>query len=71
MVMVEAFRKKFGNQPDEYAFKGYDIIQFYLRNLIEGAPEYRGIVLGFKPNKEGKIPILSCVFFEILNGKIQ
>ncbi len=54
MVMVEAFRKKFGNQPDEYAFKGYDIIQFYLRNLIEGTPEYRGIALGFKPNKEGK-----------------
>ena len=54
MVMVEAFRTKFGNQPDEYALKGYDIIQFYLRNLLERTPEYRGIALGFKPDTEGK-----------------
>lgn len=54
MNMVQTFRDKFGAQPDEYAIKGYDVIQFYVRNLTEGIDEYRGISLGIMPNEQGK-----------------
>ena len=54
MNMVQTFRDKFGAQPDEYAIKGYDVTQFYVRHLIEGIDEYRGISLGFLPNEQGK-----------------
>ena len=54
MNMVQTFRDKFGAQPDEYAIKGYDVTQFYVRHLIEGIDEYRGISLGFIPNEQGK-----------------
>ena len=54
MNMVQTFRDKFGAQPDEYAIKGYDVTQFYVRHLTEGIDEYRGISLGFMPNEQGK-----------------
>jgi len=54
MNMVQTFRDKFGAQPDEYAIKGYDVTQFYVRNLTNGIDEYRGISLGFMPNEKGK-----------------
>jgi hypothetical protein len=49
--MVQSFREKFGAQPDEYAIKGYDVAQFYVRNLIEGTEAYCGVSLGFVPNE--------------------
>ncbi|NDH77470.1 MAG: hypothetical protein EBY63_01360 [Flavobacteriia bacterium] len=54
MSMVQSFRDKFGAQPDEYAIKGYDVAQFYVRNLTEGTAAYRGVSLGFLPNEQGK-----------------
>lgn len=54
MSMVQSFREKFGAQPDEYAIKGYDVVQFYVRNLTEGTGAYRGVSLGFMPNEQGK-----------------
>ncbi len=54
MTMVQSFREKFGAQPNDYAIKGYDVAQFYVRKLTEGTGEYRGISLGFKPNEQGK-----------------
>ena len=54
MSMVQSFREKFGAQPDEYAIKGYDVAQFYVRNLTEGTKAYRGVSLGFLPNEQGK-----------------
>ena len=54
MSMVQSFREKFGAQPDEYAIKGYDVAQFYVRNLTEGTKAYRGVSLGFMPNEQGK-----------------
>ena len=54
MSMVQSFREKFGAQPDEYAIKGYDVAQFYVRNLTEGTEAYRGVSLGFLPNEQGK-----------------
>lgn len=54
MSMVQSFREKFGAQPDEYAIKGYDVAQFYVRNLTEGTEAYRGLSLGFLPNEQGK-----------------
>lgn len=54
MSMVQSFREKFGAQPDEYAIKGYDVAQFYVRNLTEGTEAYRGVSLGFMPNEQGK-----------------
>ncbi len=54
MTMVQSFRNKFGAQPNDYAIKGYDVTQFYVRKLTEGTGEYRGISLGFKPNEQGK-----------------
>jgi hypothetical protein len=54
MSMVQSFREKFGAQPDEYAIKGYDVAQFYVRNLTEGVEAYRGVSLGFMPNEQGK-----------------
>jgi len=54
MSMVQSFREKFGAQPDEYAIKGYDVAQFYVRNLTEGTGTYRGVSLGFVPNEQGK-----------------
>jgi murein DD-endopeptidase MepM/ murein hydrolase activator NlpD len=54
MSMVQSFREKFGAQPDGYAIKGYDVAQFYVRNLTEGTKAYRGVSLGFLPNEQGK-----------------
>ncbi len=54
MTMVQSFRNKFGAQPNDYAIKGYDVAQFYVRKLTEGTGEYRGISLGFKANEQGK-----------------
>ncbi len=54
MSMVQSFREKFGAQPDEYAIKGYDVAQFYVRNLTEGTGVYRGVSLGFMLNEQGK-----------------
>lgn len=54
MNMVSQFRGKYDAQPNIYAFNGYDIMQFYVRQLTEGIEEYRGLNMGFSPNENGK-----------------
>lgn len=54
MTVVSEFREKYESQPNVYAINGYDIMQFYVRQLTEGTKEYRGLNMGFSPNEDGK-----------------
>lgn len=54
MTVVSEFREKYDAQPNVYAINGYDIMQFYVRQLTEGTKEYRGLNMGFSPNEDGK-----------------
>jgi len=47
---VQSFREHFGYEPDEYAFKGYDILNFHVQSLRFGTKSMRGTVLGFERN---------------------
>lgn len=47
---VQSFRARFGHEPDEYAFKGHDILNFYVHSLRFGTKSMRGTVLGFELN---------------------
>lgn len=69
MTMVQSFRNKFGAQPNDYAIKGYDVTQFYVRKLTEGTGEYRGISLGFKPNEQGKNTYTELRIFQDLEWR--
>ena len=69
MTMVQSFRNKFGAQPNDYAIKGYDVTQFYVRKLTEGTGEYRGISLGFKPNERGKNTYTELRIFQDLEWR--
>ena len=69
MTMVQSFREEFGAQPDEYAIKGYDVAQFYVRKLTEGTGEYRGISLGIKPNEQGKNTYTELRIFQDLEWR--
>jgi hypothetical protein len=48
LTFIQAFRERFGHEPDEYAFKGYDIMNFHVQNLRYGTQSMRGTVLGFE-----------------------
>lgn len=66
---IQKFRETFGHEPDEYAFKGYDIFNFHVQSLRFDTKSYRGTVLGFEINEGLKNGYTELRKFEDLTWK--